>query len=112
MMIFDGFGPPFGVPGGALWGSFWRMFCEMDPFKQSVRVICRTLKKSENGGPQGGVDMQSAHACACFVRVGRCGLDSILGSILGSFWEPSSPLYSFLVALGAWVGIISRFRFR
>ena len=25
---------------------------------------------------------------------------SILGSILGSFWEPSSPLYSFWVALG------------
>ena len=40
--------------------------------------------ESENGGPQGGVDMQSAHAGACFVRVGRCGLDSILGSVLGA----------------------------
>ena len=45
--------------------------------------------------------MQSDHACACFVRVGRCRLGSILGSILESFWEPSSPLYSFLVALVA-----------
>ncbi len=45
--------------------------------------------------------MQSAHAGACFVRVGRCRLGSILGSILESFWEPSSPLYSFLVALVA-----------
>ena len=38
--------------------------------------------------------MQSVHACACFVRIGRC----CLGSILESFWEPSSPLYSFWVA--------------
>ena len=51
--------------------------------------------------PNGGVDMQSDRACACFVRVGRCRLGSILGSILESFWEPSSPLYSFLVALVA-----------
>ena len=76
------------------------MLCEMDPFKQIVRVILSDSEKSENGGPQGGVDMQSAHAGACFVRVGHYGLDSILGSILGSFSEPSSPLYHFLVALG------------
>ena len=50
--------------------------------------------------PEGGVDMQSDNACACFVRVGRCCLGSIWGSIWGYFLEPSSPLYSFLVALG------------
>ncbi len=45
--------------------------------------------------------MRSAHASACFVRVGPRRFGSILGSILESFWEPSSPLYSFLVALVA-----------
>jgi hypothetical protein len=45
--------------------------------------------------------MQSDRACACFVRVGRCRLGSILGSILESFWGPRSPLYSFVVALVA-----------
>ena len=80
MMIFDGFVPPFGVPGGALWGSFWRMFCEMDPFKSIVRVILSdSEKRVKMEVPKGGVDMQSAHAGACFVRVGHCGLDSILG---------------------------------
>ena len=46
------------------------------------------------------MNIGSAHAGACFVRVGRCRLGSILGSILESFWGPSSPLYSFLVDLG------------
>ena len=57
-------------------------------------------KRSENGGSPGGEDMRSAHAGACFVRVGPCHVGSILGSILESFREPSSPLYSFLVNLG------------
>ena len=55
---------------------------------------------SQNGASKGGVNIRSDHACACFVRVGRCRLGSILGSILESFWGPSSPLYSFLVDLG------------
>ncbi len=42
--------------------------------------------------------IQSAYACACFVRVCHCRLGSILGSIWESFWEPSSPLYSFWAA--------------
>ena len=54
--------------------------------------------------PKGGPDMQSAHAGACFVRVGSCRLGTILGSILGAFWEPRSPLYSFLVDLGCKLG--------
>ena len=53
--------------------------------------------------PRGG-GMRSAHAGACFVRVGPRRFGSILGSILESFWEPSSPLYSFLVALVAKTG--------
>ena len=36
--------------------------------------------------------MQSVHAGACFVRVGRCCLGSILGSILESFGEPFGKL--------------------
>ena len=48
--------------------------------------------------PNGGVDMQSDNACACFVRVGRCRFGSILCSILESFGGPSSLLYSFWVA--------------
>ncbi len=41
--------------------------------------------------------MQSAHASACFVRIGRCCLGSIFGSILGHYtlfwspWEPTGP---------------------
>ena len=53
--------------------------------------------------PRGG-DMRSAHAGACFVRVGPRRVGSILGSILESFWEPSSPLYSLWVALVAKTG--------
>ena len=49
--------------------------------------------------------MQSGDACACFVRVGRSRLGSILGSILGSLWEPGSALYSFWVALVAETGL-------
>ncbi len=48
--------------------------------------------------------MRSAHAGACFVRVGRCRFGSILGSILESFWESSSPLYSFWGARVATTG--------
>ena len=51
--------------------------------------------------------MQSVDACACFVRVGRCCLGSILGSILESFWEPGGPLYSFGGPSGAILGVKS-----
>ena len=61
-------------------------------------------KRSENGAPGKGGDMRSAHAGACFVRVGSCRLGSVLGSILGAFWEPGSPLYSLLVDLGCSLG--------
>ena len=56
--------------------------------------------------------MQSDHASACFVRVGRWRLGSILGSILESFWEPSSLLYSFLGALAAETGSQQRVKKR
>ncbi len=48
--------------------------------------------------------MQSAHAGACFVRVGTCRPGTVLGSILGAFWEPKSALYSVLVDLGCKLG--------
>ena len=60
-------------------------------------------KRSKNGAPQGG-DMRSAHAGACFVRVGPRPFGSILSSILESFWEPSWPLYFFFVAQVAKTG--------
>ena len=57
--------------------------------------------------------MQSDDACACFVRVGRFCLGSILGSILESFCEPGGH-YTHVgvtfsgdlcfMGLGAWPG--------
>ena len=69
-------------------------------------IFLGTLKKrAKMELPRGGVDMQSDHACACFVRVGRRRRGSILGSIFEQFWKPSRPLYSFLVALDAKTGL-------
>ena len=98
------FGAAFGSPRGALLGSFW--------FKNSkVEGLCRLFGAlfpvfetgAKRGLPRGG-DMRSAHAGVCFVRVGSCRLGSVLGSILGAFWEPRSPLYSLLVDLGCKLG--------
>ena len=50
----------------------------------------------ENVAPQEGVGMQSDHACACFVRVGRCCLGSVLGSILSCFGRPQASIFVFL----------------
>ena len=58
----------------------------------------------EKGPPKEEVDMQSVHARAGFVRVGRSSIGSIWDSILESFWEQSWPLYSVWVALGAKTG--------
>ena len=44
------------------------------------------------------------HAGACFMRVGTCRPGTVLGSILGAFWESKSALYSFLVDLGCKLG--------
>ena len=65
-------------------------------------------KGAETELPKGGGDMQSAHAGAGFVRVSSCRLGAVLGSILGAFWEPRSPLYSFLVGLGCKLGAQKR----
>ncbi len=43
--------------------------------------------------------MQSDNACACFVRVGRCCLGSIVGSILEYFLEPRGATILFVVRL-------------
>ncbi len=101
-------GDPFLVRPGSQEGhflvQFGAIFSKWFFFKRFLVTFFGLLKSSENGAPQGGVDMQSAHVGACFVRVGRCRFGSILGSILESFWGPSSPLYSFLVARVAKTG--------
>ena len=71
--------------------DFWASFSEAPFLEQKWSPFWRA-------------DIQSDHASACFVRVGRCRLGSILGSILESFWEPSSLLYSFSVARVAETG--------
>lgn len=56
--------------------------------------------------PKGVLDRRVCDACRCFVRVGHHCFGSILGTILESFWELHSLLYSFLVAPGAKTGIL------
>ncbi len=90
-----------GSPEGHFGGHFGARFANRSDYVDFLVLFSGLGKMSENGAPQGGVDMQSIHACACFVRFGRCCLGSIFDSILESFWEPSSPLYFFLVALVA-----------
>ncbi len=91
---------------GPLWGPVWLHVFELCSLTLIFGDICwDSEKENENGAPQGWVDMQSDHAVACFVRVGRRRRGSILGSILESFREPSWPLYSFLVDLVAKMGL-------
>ncbi len=94
----------FGSPGVHFGGHFGACFVKWTFFKLFLEVFFGLWKRSENGAPQGGVDMQSAHAGACFVRVGTCRPGTVLGSILGAFWEPKSALYSVLVDLGCKLG--------
>ena len=101
-MIFGCFLEDFrlhlGSPEGHFGGHFGARFANRSDYVDFLVIFSGLGKRSENGAPQGGVDMRSVHAGACFVRIGRCCLGSILDSILESFWEPSSPLYSFLSA--------------
>ncbi len=107
-------GPPeqkethFPIPGGSLLGAFWLQMFKMELFKEMFSVFLSDSKKVVKMELPKGGDMQSDNACACFVRVGRCRFGSILGSILESFWEPSSLLYSFLVARVAKTGAQKR----
>ncbi len=89
--------PPF---GGSLFGNFSQNILQNMFLCCFFVIFSQCSFFSENGPSKRGVNIGSAHAGACFVRVGRCRLGSILGSILESFWGPSSPLYSFLVDLG------------
>ncbi len=95
----------FGSPGVHFGGHFGAWFVKWTFFNTFFEAFFGLWKRSENGAPQGGVDMQSAHAGACFVRVGTCRPGTVLGSILGAFWEPKSALYSFLVDLGCNLGV-------
>ncbi len=94
----------FGSPGVHFGGHVGACFVKWTFFKLLLEAFFGLWKRSENGAPQGGVDMQSAHAGACFVRVGTCRPGTVLGSILGAFWEPKSALYSVLVDLGCKLG--------
>ena len=88
-----------------LGGSLFGHFLQKDGFYVDFSLSFSSAPFwSENGHSKRGVDIGSAHAGACFVRVGRCRLGSILGSILESFWGPSSPLYSFVGARVAETG--------
>ncbi len=93
------FGSHFGLLLGALGEHFWghcgSTFRNRRDYVDFLVPFFRSRKKERKRGSPGGGDMRSAHAGACFVRVGPRRFGSILGSILESFWEPSSPLYSF-----------------
>ncbi len=89
----------FWEPSGSPFGIILVRDCEIGGIMSTLWCPLSGLRKrSNNRAPKGGGDMRSAHAGACFVRVGprRCG--SVLGSILESFWEPSAPLCSLWVA--------------
>ncbi len=89
-----------------LWDHFGVNLCVVVCFELCYRFcylgiyVLGIRKRTEHGTPMGG-DMQSDHACACFVRVGGCRRGSILGSILVAF----SALYSFWVALVTKTGL-------
>ncbi len=74
---------------GLLWGSpeghfggHVGLFLKRTFFKACFSDILSDSEKEVKIELPKGVDMQSDHACACFVRVGHCRLGSILGSIL------------------------------
>ena len=98
----------FGLLLGALGELFWDHFgLKFRNWRDLCRLVGALFPVFETGAKRGlprGGDMRSAHAGACFVRVGSCRLGSVLGSILGAFWEPRSPLYSLLVDLGCKLG--------
>ena len=75
-----------GSPEGHFGGHFGAVFSNRSDYVDLLFGFWGPGTMSKNGGTQGGVDMQSVHACACFVRIGRCCLGSILGTILESFW--------------------------
>ncbi len=99
--IFVTFWAPLGSPRGALLRSFRPQISKSEGLCWLFGVLFLDSEKEPKRSSPGGGDMRSAHAGACFVRVGPRRVGSILGSILEAFWEPSSPLYSLWVALVA-----------
>ena len=96
---------------GHILGSFWEpsgstfevilafLFRNRRDYVDFLVPFFRSRKKEQKRSSPGG-DMRSAHAGACFVRVGPRRVGSILGSIFGAFWEAKSALYSFGVDQG------------
>ena len=79
---------------GTLGEQFFDLCAFVNAFLFVLLLSARFLR--ENVAPQEGVGMQSDHACACFVRVGRCCLGSVLGSILSCFGRPQASIFVFL----------------
>ena len=92
------FGLLLGALGEPVWGHFAPRFPNRRDYVDFLVPFFRSRKKERKRGSPGGGDMRSAHAGACFVRVGPRRFGSVLGSILESFWEPSAPLCSLWVA--------------
>ena len=95
------------TPLGPLWGELLRICVNCVLF--FYMFVCVLFGVGVRGrkwsSPTGG----RGHAilpCLCmFVRVGRRRRGSIFGSIFEPLWGPSSPLYSFFVALVAKTGL-------
>ncbi len=79
--IFVHFGLLLGVLGEHFWGKFGPKFRNRMDYVDFLVPFFRSRKKERKRSSPGGGDMRSAHAGACFVRVGRCRVGSILGSI-------------------------------
>ena len=110
-MIFDGFRSPFGEPRGSLWGSFGRQSLQPGAFMSIFRCFfwClkkrvekgteSSLKRSLFGGGRHGSSVVNSSKNLVFHVFKQTPFfftfGSIFCSILESFWEPSSSLYSF-----------------
>ncbi len=92
------FGLLLGALGEHFWGHFGQQIRNRRDYVDFLVPFFWSRKKEQKRSSPGGGDMRSAHAGACFVRVGRCRVGSILGSILEPFWELRSVLYSFWAA--------------
>ena len=81
--------------GEHFWGHFGPKFRKRRDYVDFWVPFFWSLQKAPKRSSQGGGHMRSAHARACFVRVGPLRFGSILGSILESFGLPNLSYTSF-----------------
>ena len=74
--------PPPPPPEGQFFVTFRKIFSKVCFYVDFSVSFSSAPFWTENDHSKRGVNIGSAHAGACFVRVGRCRLGSILGSIL------------------------------